>query len=381
MKITGVLAAAIVLGGVLTAWMDPSSGGLVHAAALALAAISVLVAWLRRSDIPVHWTALIPLGCTAWGLVQIGLAWTVYGFETWNSTTAWLARAAIFWAAYAGFQDGARREQLKSMAMYFGGTFSLLALLQWYTGGGTVFWLVDTQYEAEVAGSFANRDQYAAFIELLLPIALAASVGRPRTPLVPLTCAGVMFASVIASGSRAGTIVVCIEVLIFVLAACLGSRRGYRTAGLIAASILVCTLIGGWSYVWQRFAAGDPFAGRREMLRATLSMIESRPLTGFGLGTWPTVYPAYAVFDPPGVYMNHAHNDWAEWMSEGGVPLLAMLVIFALAFAARLRTSLWSLGILGVLAHALVDFPMQKPAIACAVFFLAGASLNDRRGS
>ena len=149
-------------------------------------------------------------------------------------------------------------------------------------------------------------------MELLLPVALAASLSRKRSPLLPAACAGLMFASVIASASRACTLIVCAGKRLPSRPR-LTRRRNYRAAGLVAASLILCTLLGGWSYVWERFSYSDPFEYRREMLTATIAMIRARPLTGFGLGAWPSVYPAFAVFDPPGVYMNHAHNDWAEW--------------------------------------------------------------------
>jgi O-antigen ligase len=379
MKLIGSAAAILALIGVLTAWMEPPAAGLLHAAVLALAVACAGIAVFQEADFPTHWLTLIPLGCAAWGALQATMHWTVYPFETWNAVTAWLARAAIFSAAYAGFQHSRDRARLKSAIVWFGGAFSLLALLQWYAGGGTIYWMFETRYNGEVAGTFGNRDQYAAFIALLLPVALAESLAQRRTQLVTVACAGVMFASVIASASRAGAVIVCVEALVFLTAGCLGRSRNRRAAGMVAVSLLVCTLVGGWTYVIERFSVSDPFAFRREMLIATVDMIKARPVVGFGLGTWPTVYPAFAVFDPPGVYMNHAHNDWAEWAAEGGLPFLGMLAVFAGAAVSRLRRNLWALGIPAVLAHSLLDFPLQKPALACVVFFLAGVAAASAR--
>jgi O-antigen ligase len=184
-----------------------------------------------------------------------------------------------------------------------------------------------------------------------------------------------MFASVVASASRAGTVVVCVEAAIFVIAAAVSRRHNYRAAGLIFASLLVCTLVAGWTSVWERFLIPDLFAVRRELFAATVEMIRAKPLTGFGLGAWPSVYPAFATIDPPGVFMNHAHNDWAEWTAEGGLPFVTLLMVFACAMTMRLRENLWALGIPAVLAHAFVDFPLQKPALACAVFWMAGVAV------
>ena len=54
---------------------------------------------------------------------------------------------------------------------------------------------------------------------------------------------------------------------------------------------------------------------------------------GFGLGTFETVYPHFALFDI-GLIVNHAHNDWLEWAAEGGVPLALALLSLAV-WAAR----------------------------------------------
>ena len=375
----GWACASIVLAGVLTAWMQPSSGGLLHAAVLSLAGMYAVVALALRVRVPWHGMALFPLACAAWGVVQAATGWTVYSFATWGSATAWLARASVFAVAYAAFQDRRQRCRLCSMTVWFAGLFSLLTVLQWYTGGGSVLWMFETGYKDEIAGTFANRDQYAALMELLLPFALAASISGAERPLVATACAGLAFASVVVTGSRAGTALVCLEVLVFSAAACLGPRRNARAAALAGAIVLASVVVGGWSYIWERFSAADPFAFRREMLIATVDMIRTKPLTGFGLGTWPTVYPAFAVFDPPGVYMNHAHNDWAEWTAEGGVVMPVLLLGFALAAARIVWRHPWALGILAVLAHAVIDFPMQKPALACALFFYAGVAAAAAR--
>ena len=44
----------------------------------------------------------------------------------------------------------------------------------------------------------------------------------------------------------------------------------------------------------------------------------------------------------------------------------------------RLVQSLWGLGVLAVWLHALVDFPMQTPALALWVFVLLGGACAQR---
>lgn len=67
----------------------------------------------------------------------------------------------------------------------------------------------------------------------------------------------------------------------------------------------------GWQGTLEKFREPEPYRVRSELLRSSLAMIADKPLTGFGLGTWAVVYPAYARFDN-GLAANHAHNDWAN---------------------------------------------------------------------
>jgi O-antigen ligase len=113
------------------------------------------------------------------------------------------------------------------------------------------------------------------------------------------------------------------------------------------------------------------------MWTSAQEMVRERPWFGFGLGTWETAYPAYALFDA-GAIVNHAHNDWAEWTAEGGIPFLLILAsTMVLSFRPALR-SIWGLGPIVVLMHSFVDFPMQTPAIAAWVFvFLGGVAARE----
>lgn len=251
-------------------------------------------------------------------------------------------------------------------------------MIQWFTANGRIFWLFQTAYRDEVMGTFLNRDHYAVFVELVLPIALTRALLGVGPRLIYLLAAAFLYASVVGSGARAGTVLVSLEALAIIGVALLRNARAYRTVLATAAAMAVCSLAAGWQYVWFRFHAADPLAFRREMALATFQIIHARPVTGFGLGTWPAVYPAFAVFDPPGIFMNHAHNDWLEWTADGGIPVALALLTVAFAAVSLARRNWWALGVPVALLHALVDFPMQKPAIAALAFFLLGAAAASR---
>jgi O-antigen ligase len=250
--------------------------------------------------------------------------------------------------------------------LWFGFVVAAVATLQTFTSSGKIFWLFPTEYSDFLMGPILSRNHYAAFVEVVLPIALYKALRRPRGSLLYSGMAAVLFASVIASASRAGTILCTAEILVV---SALLWRRGGATRGAIgflllrmAILFLVFTAVVGWETVWTRFWAPDPMTLRREFNISSLHMITARPWFGFGLGTWPTAYPRYAIVDV-GLFANQAHNDWLQWTAEGGLPFgVALLSLFLWCLRPAFR-SIWGLGVISVFLHAAVDYPFSRPAL------------------
>jgi O-antigen ligase len=353
------VAAAVVLAGILTAWADPVAGHWLNAIALMVGS-----AWLILNGPAggAHWLLVPLLWASTWGVLQLAFGWTIDRYETWSAVTGWLARSACFYLAFTTLKQRRMRNLVLSVFLVAGALLSVVGMLEWFTAHGRVLWLFQSPYQDEVMGTFLNRDHYAVFAELVLPIALTVALSSDPARFPAALAAAFIYASVVITGSRAGTIWVSAEALLMV-GAVWRQTREYRLALAVAAGLALCSIAVGWEYVWFRFQAADPFAFRREMAASSLDMIRTRPLTGFGLGTWPVVYPAFAQFDPPGFFMNHAHNDWLEWIADGGLPMA--LAVFPV--------------VVGAVAHAAVDFPMQKPALAALTFFLLGAAAAAAR--
>ena len=145
--------------------------------------------------------------------------------------------------------------------------------------------------------------------------------------LLYVAMAATMFAAVIAAVSRAGVLIVVGELIAILLFAwfrgLMPAGKLWKTVVWAAALSVVLAAVVGWQVTLQKFREPEPYRVRRELLFSSLAMMADRPWTGFGLGTWPAVYPAYARFDN-GLAANHAHNDWAEWAAEGGLPFVAL---------------------------------------------------------
>jgi O-antigen ligase len=247
------------------------------------------------------------------------------------------------------------------------------------TSPGRIFWLFESGYHNDVLGPFVNHDHYAAFIELLLPIALYEALTDRRRAMFGAAAAASMLASVVAGASRAGTVLVVAEsALVLFLASRRGLPGGRKAFLYLSAFALVFTAIVGVTHLWQRLQDPDPFRGRRLMLISALAMTQARPLTGFGLGNFENAYPAYAAFDD-GVVVDHAHNDWVEWAAEGGLIFTCCLLLMVISAIRPAFRTIWGIGVISVFLHSLVDYPMQKPALALWVFVLLGVVIGSNK--
>ena len=108
-------------------------------------------------------------------------------------------------------------------------------------------------------------------------------------------------------------------------------------------------------------------------------MFLARPLTGWGLGTWSSVYPGFAHYDD-GTFVNQAHNEWVQWAAEGGILLFLLMLAFAIHLIRPAFRAIWGLGTLAVLLHAFVDYPFeQRPQLAVFFFVFFGLVLASGR--
>jgi hypothetical protein len=91
---------------------------------------------------------------------------------------------------------------------------------------------------------------------------------------------------------------------------------------------------------------------------------------GFGLGAWPNVYPQYARYDD-GLYVTQAHNDWAQWAAEGGLPFLLVMATMAAITLPGAARSLWGIGMLAIWLHCTVEYIFhQRPGLGACFFAL-----------
>jgi len=314
-----------------------------------------------------------------WGMVQIFAHWTASTFETREAVLRWGALAGVFFLSRVAGCTRTTRRDLLSAFLLFATVMAVLCLTQLFTSEGRVLWIFPTGYP-DVYATFPSYNNYAQFIELALPIALWRALREGWRSWWYALAGGILYASVIGSASRAGTTLCTAELLVMIAIGLIRLRNpetGLPTRSTTAMLVMVpvlavaFTLAVGWERVWLRFEQNDPYLVRREFIAAAVDMAKQRPLTGYGLGTFPQAYQRYAIKDFP-FYANHAHNDWAEFAADGGIPfLLLVLIPFAACIPSAVRNP-WGLGLIAVMLHACVDYPFPRPAVSGWIFVLLG---------
>ena len=373
-----MLLAAILFLGILTMWV-PARWALsaFQIAVFALAAVRIVQRAREGKLLAIHPSVVLLAVAVVWGLIQASAGWTVDRFKTLSEVVNWTTYLAVFALGLELSKDRQRRERFLSALLWFGTAIAAVSMLTVFSSpSGIVFWIFHAGSDRRTLGPFVYYNQYAAFIEAVLPLALVRAILDPRRRMLYSVIGALLLASVVAGGSRAGTILCLAEVLVIPLVALGQGILSRRAAGRVLlasmSTLVVLGAVAGWDVIWKRLQEPNPYAVRKDFLLSSLEMVRDRPLTGFGLGTWSEVYPGFARFDD-GLFANQAHNDWAQWAAEGGIPFLLLMVGVVAGAVRPAFRSLWGLGMLAVFVHCLLDYPMQqRPALAAFFFTLLG---------
>jgi O-antigen ligase len=310
--------------------------------------------------------------------VQIAMGITVYSWPTRMAAIYWTGNLATFFAASQLFGDREWRVRYLDWLLVFAVVVCIVSTVQSMTSTATVFWTFpEDVVEAPIFGPFLYVNQYAAFVELIFPLALYGALTRERGRALCILGSALLFGSVLYSGSRGGSTLILLEMcavpLLTVRRRAVGRTQLLNTGAILSVAVLWVGVAAGPDKLVDRFLGKEElFIVRREFNQSSLRMIQARPLQGFGLGNWATAYPGFASFDD-GKHANQAHNDWLQWAVEGGIPLLLIMLSVAAWAIPRAIRSGWGLGVAAIFIHCLWDYPIQRTGVAIVFFTMMAA--------
>ncbi len=297
---------------------------------------------------------------------------------------------------------------VKAVTIY-GFSLAAFAILQGIFPNGKLYWLFTSQAGGAIYGPYVNHNHYAGLMEMLTPFPLvltATRFSRGGKKVLFMLIAAVMAGSIFLSGSRGGMLALAVQVIVLVMLMLRAQKGNWRQAAFLAAFLLVAigllVWIGG-NEVTHRLATihsetQTEIAGgtRLTIDRDCIRMFLARPFLGWGLGTFPTVYPGFRSFYTT-FFINQAHNDYLQLLVETGLAGFAIAAWFLVVMFRRAAAKLpnWTdtatgtltviaiLGCVGILVHSFLDFNLQIPANAALFYILcalaASPPLQDSR--
>ncbi len=349
---------------------------------------------------------------TSWWLVRVNdIEWLPTSIETpyarfnlWRQfiiyTTVWLTVCAL----WIGITRRRTLHVLLGVIVANACILGLVGFVQKASGVTKLLWLQEFPGAASFA-SFVYQNHAGAYFSLMGFAALGLAVwhffeGRKRmarsTPAALWLIASLLLVFAVVFSLSRGAI---ISLTVFGLAAVIAVlilRFTSATQSTVPSIVPVLVALGvvgtvGWmvrqidfSAVYYRFEqlsklqANDPSVVSRQLAReAATEMLGDHWVRGVGAGGFRYLYPEYIkhkpmIYERGQYFWEHAHNDWLEIPIELGAAGSVLLLLAGGYWLARFwRGGGWrhplvlmiALGAGQVMAHAVMDFPFQNPAI------------------
>ncbi|PWT93161.1 MAG: hypothetical protein C5B54_02300 [Acidobacteria bacterium] len=298
-------------------------------------------------------------------------------------------------------------------------------LYEFLSGNHHIFQYTKKYGLDSATGTFINRNHFAAYLELSLPLLISLVVGRIAQLktlrgnlfsrlghaletegsqillillLIVLVSVGLIF-----SLSRSGISFALISLVVFLIlyrrATERLSRRTYLVVGIVATVALAVWI--GLNPLAERFLKiGENWeeeGARWQVWVDTFRMFLHFPLFGTGAGTFQDIFPMYRSFVAD-IFYRYAHKDYLQTLSETGIcSLLLVIAVMDLMLERIKRITLRTVNRRAVIQisafcallsfglHSITDFSFQIPAIAVQASIIMGILFShyhtESRGS
>jgi O-antigen ligase len=340
------------------------------------------------------------------------VAWSVAAPETVDALLRFIAYVLVGLAAAVAFDDTPSRRKLALVLVGAAVFQAVYGSGEYLSGHQHIFAFAKKYYLDSATGTFINRNHMATFLAIGLPFALVLAMPsgrrRRREPaslrerlvlavegsnlarLLAIAASAVIWMGLLLSHSRAGLLSALIAAAI-VLVRFRGVRAARWAAGIGAVVLLILLSAELTQAPGERFfSVKDDIqskGGRITVWRDSLGLITARPVLGWGFGTFASAFPTVQSEGIDLLY-DHAHNDWVEWTTEGGVVALALgAALLALALRGVRRhggqgfdaafSVACGAALTAVAVHAMWDFSLRIPAVAVTCAVVGGSALGS----
>lgn len=395
--------AVLLLGPLAFGAVEPWSIFVLETCAMLLLAIWAFRQWTNR-EINVSGNVLYRPMAAFFALITVQwvIGTTAYRLVTYSHLLLYAAYGMLVFVVTQTLRRSSQFELLAKLFTAYGLVVASFAILQGMAPNGKLYWVFTLQQGGAIYGPYVNHNHYAGLMEMLMPFPLVLATTHftdGNRKIVVAGIAALMAGSIFLSGSRGGMAAFVAQMV--VLSVLLVRKRDgswkqpLMLGGFLALVIVFLVWMGG-NELTQRLAsihseAREELSGgvRLSIDRDSLHMLLKRPFLGWGLGTFPIVYPGFRSFYTT-FFVNQAHNDYLQLLVETGVAGFAIAVWFlVLAFRqASSKLKNWTetasgaltvaalLGCVGILVHSFFDFNLQIPANAALFYVLCAIAAS-----
>jgi len=321
------------------------------------------------------------------------------------------------------FSTTGTRRFVEALTM-FGVALALIGIVQKPLFTGAIYGLWQLDVGRQPFGPFVNRNHFAGWMVMALPLTLALlvsgiarsmskvkagwrhkvlwlSTAEANHLLLVGGAAGVMALSLMLTMSRSGIAAFVVSVLItgWFVGRALDSRpKRIGAAACLVVLLIAVVLWTGPTVLASRFASADwgEFNNRRGAWADAWSVVREFPLTGTGLNTYWAASLFYQRHELASFFAQ-AHNDYLQLAAEGGLLLTVPASICLGLFVRDVRRAIrdqrgsteWWLragAITSLFAIALqesVEFSLQMPGnaalfvVVCAISLQRAPAISD----
>ena len=396
-------SAVLLLGPLAFGAVEPWSIFALEACAMLLLSLWAYRQWINR-ELNISDNVLYRPMAAFFALVlaQWMAGTTAYRHVTY---THLLLYAAYGMLAFVVTQTLRRSSQFELLAKFFtgyGAVVASFAVLQGIAPNGKLYWIWPLEQGGAIYGPYVNHNHYAGLMEMLTPFPLVLAATHFTKGSRKIAVAGIaalMAGSIFLSGSRGGMAAFVAQMV--VLGVLLvrkreGSWKQPLMLGAFLALVIVFLVWLGNNELTRRLIsihseAREEINGgvRLSIDRDCLRMLLKRPFLGWGLGTFPIVYPEFRSFYTT-FFVNQAHNDYLQLLVETGLAGFSIAVWFLVLVLRQAAGKLknWTettngamtmaalLGCVGILVHSLLDFNLHIPANAALFYVLCAIAAS-----
>jgi O-antigen ligase len=403
-------AAVLLLAPLAFGAVEPWSIFALEACAMLLLAVWAFRQWINRElNVSDHVLYRPMAAFFVLVLAQWVVGTTAYRQVTYSHLLLYAAYGMLAFVVTQTLRRSSQFEMLAKLFAAYGAVVALFALLQGLAPNGKLYWIWALEQGGSIYGPYVNHNHYAGLMEMLMPFPLVLAATRftnGNRKIAPAGIAALMAGSIFLSGSRGGMAAFVAQMVVLGVLL-VRKREGSWKQPLMLGAFLVVVIVfliwmGGNELTRRLISihseAREEINGgvRLSIDRDCLRMLIKRPFLGWGLGTFPIVYPQFRSFYTT-FFVNHAHNDYLQLLVETGLAGFSIAVWFLVLMFRQAATKLknWTenasgamtvaalLGCVGILVHSFLDFNLQIPANAALFYVLcaiaAAAPLQESR--